>query len=237
MLPLTKHLSKDGFRLRGAEMSRLDGFSDVVFGFTVTLLVVSLEVPKSYAELHSLLIDFLPFAVSFLLLMILWHAHFKFFRRYGLEDAGTIALNGVLLFLVLFYVYPLKFIFQAMFRQNAVITAPHDVRELTLLYCGGFAAIYALFAALYANAWRQRDELELNALERRLTRLYLWDEGALCVIGVLACVIALVLPGQSASWAPISFMLIGVSKSVIGRKIGRAKLDQPVAAPAGSMNS
>ena len=66
----------DGFRLRGLGFSRLDGFSDVVFGFAMTLLVVALEVPKSFAELHHLLGAFFPFAVSFLLLMLVWFGHY-----------------------------------------------------------------------------------------------------------------------------------------------------------------
>jgi uncharacterized membrane protein len=225
---LHEHISRDGFRLRGREMSRVDGFSDVVFGFAVTLLVVSLEVPKTYGELRGLMLGFVPFAISFLLLMLVWYAHFQFFRRYGLHDVGTIWLNGILLFFVLFYTYPLKFLFQALFNP-ALTASAHDARELTLLYSLGFAAIYAVIAALYWNAWRQREALELNALERRLTRLYMVDEGMLCVVALLACGIAVLLPAEKSSLATMAFMLIAVSKTVVGRRIGRARELAPAA--------
>ena len=94
MNALNEHIARDGFRLRGVAMSRIDGFSDVVFGFALTLIVVSLEVPKNFAELHGMLRGFLPFGVTFLMLMLVWHTHYKFFRRYGMHDLGTIWLNG-----------------------------------------------------------------------------------------------------------------------------------------------
>ena len=222
MQALNKHLGKDGFRLRGTHMSRVDGFSDIVFGFAVTLLVVSLEVPKTYTELRAMLQGFIPFAISFLLLMIVWYAHYRFFRRYGTEDAGTLWLNGMLLFFVLFYVYPLKFLFRMAFTSDGALSSPHDARELTILYALGMAAIYTLIAALYANAWRQRDELELTPLERKLTILTMWDEGLVAVIALLAVLIACLLPNGHATMATMTFMLIGVSKTITGRLMGRA---------------
>src|ERR1700730_2116746 len=103
------------FRWRAGEITRLEAFCDVIFSFAITLLVVSLEVPHSYAELMADLRGFFPFAVCFAQLVLIWRTHYKFSRRYGLQDDYTLLLNVVLLFLVLFYVYPLKFVFTTLF--------------------------------------------------------------------------------------------------------------------------
>src|ERR1700733_5133248 len=98
------------FHWRGGEITRLEAFSDVVFGFALTLLVVSLEVPHSYAELIAVMRGFVPFAVLLAQLVMIWRTHYGFSRRYGLQDGYTVFLTMVLLFLVLLYVYPLKFV-------------------------------------------------------------------------------------------------------------------------------
>src|SRR5207237_4210499 len=98
-------------RSRSHEVSRTEGLSDAVFGFAITLLVVSLEVPKTYGELMQTVRGFGAFAISFTLLFIVWYNQYKFFRRYNLQDNLTMLLNAVLLFVVIFYVYPLKFVF------------------------------------------------------------------------------------------------------------------------------
>src|SRR5262245_29241074 len=102
---------KAGFVPRGAEVSRLEGLSDAVFGFAMTLLVVSLDVPNNADELFDVMRGFAAFGVCFLVLAGVWYQHYLFFRRYGLQDGLTILINGGLLFVVLFYIYPLKFLF------------------------------------------------------------------------------------------------------------------------------
>ena len=44
-------IESGAFRWRSHEISRVEGLSDAVFGFAITLLVVSLEVPKTFNEL------------------------------------------------------------------------------------------------------------------------------------------------------------------------------------------
>src|SRR5436309_694365 len=99
------------FRWRGGEITRLEGFTDAVFAFAITLLIVSLEVPRTFDELVTVMQGFLAFLLTFAVLVLVWFQHYRFFRRYGLQDTPTVVLNAALLFVVLFYVYPLKFLY------------------------------------------------------------------------------------------------------------------------------
>lgn len=97
----------EAFRHRGHEVTRLEALSDAVFALAMTLLIVSVEVPSSFQALMDVVRGFPAFAICFAILIWFWHTHYTFCRRYGLQDTVTISLNSVLLFVVLFYVYPL----------------------------------------------------------------------------------------------------------------------------------
>ena len=157
------------FRWRAAEVTRLEGFSDAVFAFAVTLLVVSLEVPKTYPELLHAMRGFFAFGVCFAVLANIWHQHCRYFRRYGLQDPLAVTLNCFLLFCVLFYVYPMKFMFTGAFTQDLDISEA-QVRMLFLIFSGGYVAIFSIFTLLYWHAWRKRSELALTPLECLITR-------------------------------------------------------------------
>jgi len=70
-------------------------------------------------------------------------------RSNGLEDPYTVFLNVVLLFLVLFFVYPLKFVFTMLFEElwgHDVGMGFHEVSVLMRIYATGFAAVFIIFA-------------------------------------------------------------------------------------------
>jgi uncharacterized membrane protein len=201
-----------GFRLRGREVTRLESFSDAVFGFALTLLVVSLDVPKSFSDLIATMRGFPAFAVCFLLLALIWNGHYKFCRRYGLDDGTARFLTCVLLFLVLFYVYPLKFLFNLSITGLLLGARPpvpmsgSQLSALLVIYGLGFAAVYAASTLLYLHAYRLRETLELNELERFDTRYMMCRLLTLTVVGVIAAGLACVPAVRD--WSALVYLLL-----------------------------
>jgi transmembrane protein TMEM174 (potassium channel) len=220
-------MSKLQFQLRGREMNRIEAVSDVVFGFALALLVVSLEVPHTYADLLAAMRGFPAFAFTFAALMYVWVRHYYFFRYYGLDDLTTIVLNTVLLFLVLFYVYPLKFLFSVFLVNIWVnpligmpnqITAVHsgldpvmtwgDVRGVFIIFGAGIAAIYFVFAALYWHAYRMREALVLSPFEIAYTKTSMVTQILNGGVGLLSILVASVFTLGHSGWAGYVYLLL-----------------------------
>lgn len=223
------------FRWRGGEITRLEGFTDAVFALAVTLLIVSLEVPRTFSELAQTMKGFVPFAVCFALLAHVWHRHYIFSRRYGLQTTYSVFLNSVLLFVVLFYVYPLKFLFtmslSGLFGGNARPGLPmiqdRQMPALVAVFSLGYAAVFSVFALLYLYAYRKRRELELNEYEVLRTRSDTITYGVAAGTGMLVAITAQLLPVQFSSFALFLLWLIGVYQSITGpifRKRERAAI-------------
>jgi uncharacterized membrane protein len=209
-----------GFRWRGAEVTRLEGFTDAVFAFAVTLLVVSLEVPKTFPELLAAMRGFFAFGVCFALLANVWYQHYRFFRRYALENPWAVFLNCVLLFFVLFYVYPLKFLFTIMFDGSEISAS--ETRALFTIWSLGYAAVFGVFSLLYLHAWRNRAQLELTPLETMRTQLSLLDDVAMVFISLLSTALARTVPDRYLGMAGYVYFLVPlyftVAHSIAGRR-------------------
>lgn len=197
---LLHHKPIDGFRWRSHEITRVEGFSDAVFGFAVTLLIVSLEVPHTSTELLDTMRGFGAFLVTFFILAALWYSQFTFFRRYALEDRVTVILNLALMFMVLFFVYPLKFIFTRLAGGHATILPQHKP-IIFGIFGAGYVGVMLVFLLMYRHAYRQRDELGLNEFETYETEHTLRRLRVAITMGFMYFVIAAVeaLPHRSES--------------------------------------
>jgi len=237
--------SSMAFRWRSHEISRIEGLSDAVFAFAVTLLVVSLEVPKTFNELAETMHGFGAFAVSFALLFLVWFNHYKFFRRYGLQDTTTVLLSAALLFVVLFYVYPLKFLFSFLINKltgghgevrlpngniEAMIESPEQMSTLMIIFGVGYLAVFLVFVVLYWHAYRKRDELNLDEIEIFDTRSSIRESALNCVIALVSISLAL-FGGRFSVFAGPVYMLtavvMGVNGTIMGRR--RRRLESAIA--------
>lgn len=225
-------MSSSAFRVRGREVSRIEGFADAVFAFAVTLLVVSLEVRRTFADLTGAMRGFPAFAVCFAALFAVWYRHHLFFRRYALHDAPTMVLTAVLVFVVLFYVYPLKFLFGLLFSELLGLQ-PHGAGEapiaatqvptLFLIYGAGFIAVELTFTLLYAHAYRSRGALELSPREAFLTRAAIGRNLVSASVAALSILIALTgkLPITWAGWV---YFLNAPAHAIYGMVMGRRRV-------------
>jgi uncharacterized membrane protein len=203
--------------LRKHKISRLEEFSDAVFGFALTLLVITADVPRSYDQLIRLVQGIPAFACCFALLVWIWHEHDSFFERYPLQDGVTVFLNSALLFVVLLYIYPLKFMFDSFMNQVFRLqgSAPvvgmslNELARASMLYGLGFFILMGLFALMYLHAYRRRAALgmtELDAFDARsLAGGHLISAG----VGLFAMLFALIAPREMAFLSPSSFALMG----------------------------
>ena len=211
--------------MRGKEVSRLEAFSDILFGFALTLLVVALEVPEDFEGLRQAIDGFPAFAATFAVAIWLWHSHYRFFRTFAMEDGATIVVNSALMFVVLFYVYPLKFVFTGMLGDAntlADMTAGQG-RYLMYVYDAGFIAIFALMTMLYLNGLRLREQHAFDTLEvfdlKAGARMHLLS----VAIGVLSLLLAFVVPANLL-WIPgFLFFMLGPVHGINGYLTGRKR--------------
>lgn len=199
------------------DVTRIEAFSDAVFGFALTLLVVSLEVPRTFGDMMASVRALPAFAACFAILLMIWQEHHQFFRRYGVHDGATIWISGLLLFLVLFYVYPLKFLMTMLLGPGGVLLGGRsqgvtdaEVPQLMVLYGLGFVSVFLLLIALHWRALaclrREADsDVDLANLRVHLGALFVY-----VVVGLLSVAIA---ASHLTRWAPaaagFAYMLLG----------------------------
>lgn len=215
---------KKGFRLRGVEMTRLETFCDAAFAFATTLIVISVGgIPKSFHELAMALRGIPAFAGSFASITMLWVAHRKWSRRYGLEDTPSILISLIFIFIMLVYVYPLKMLYSALFSwlsnnwfpSSFEMQKNSDLTNLFIVFGLGFAAVSVILALLYKHALNKADELQLNAVEKMLTQEEIVSSLVLGLTATGSAVFAWIMPYRIGVWSGFIYMILPVIMPII----------------------
>jgi uncharacterized membrane protein len=173
-------------------------------------------------DLRALLRGLVPFALTFAMVCWIWWEHNVFFRRYGLQDAWTAFLNCVLLFVVLFYVYPLRFLTTLLFGGRARELADADWQLVMLTYSSGVLLVFVVFILMHWRAWRQRAELQLDESERLTLKFSTRAHASSVAVALVSLLLVFVLPDQPA-WAGMVYFFMGPLHAWNGYKAGAAQ--------------
>jgi uncharacterized membrane protein len=223
---------KNGFRLRGSQMSRLETFADAAFAFAVTLLVISFDqIPATYEELVGALKSVPAFAASFAIIVMFWVAHRTWSMRYGLDDATSTVLTMLLVFIIMVYVYPLRAMMAAWLNGMTGSWVPAElqfgsyeqVRGMFLIYGAGWLSANGTLVLMNYHALRKADSLRLSPLEIFATRSVMQAWSLVGFFGAVSMAIAVSVPDGWLGLAGYAYAGLAIVMPLYRRLRGRQR--------------
>ena len=213
---------------RGGDVSRLESLTDAVFAIAITLLIVAHDVPRDYEHFRSVMWGFCGFGVTFFVLIGIWYNTFKFHRRFGMEDGYTVFLSTALIFLVLFYIYPLKFMAQIiinmMILKNSFgvefdvgYVGKVDTSHLFIVYGIGAFFIWLILGLMYLHAYNKRKFLELDNNELLITTNSIVANFIVSFVAIISIILIILKMGYLSGWiyfsiSPLIFIAIFIKE-------------------------
>lgn len=194
---IAKGLDHDpNFRWRGEAVTRIENLSDIVFALALGMIISAAVIPQSYDDLRGYLVSIIPATAAFAVLIGIWHAHFTFFRRYGVADKKIIFFNAILLFVVLYLAYPLRFAFESFFAF--VLGLGGDMTRIEIMrldfsrsgnilgFFGlGFMIVHLLYAFMHQHVLRKSELLNLSETEVLITKQSIFYHNGVAVLAIV----------------------------------------------------
>lgn len=151
------------------DTGRTEAFSDAVFAFAITLLVLDLQVPESeFSHLWRGIAhqwpSYLGYATSFLTVGGIWLAHHGIFRRVQYANRRVMQVNLLLLLAVAFLPFPTRLVAEA-------IRNPDAERAAVIFYGGWLLVISLLLSALWASVASDRDLLKPEVSQKEVAAI------------------------------------------------------------------
>jgi hypothetical protein len=141
-----------------------------------------------------------------------------YFLRYGLQNRTIVALNTLFLIIVLFYVYPLKFLAKFLLLPIASLAGQDELFQeirsmmpfgemstLMIIYGTGATFIFIVLTLMYRYAFKRSDELGLNEIETFDTRTSMQTNLLMASVPALSVVLAILFRNNKAGGAISGF--------------------------------
>ena len=180
---------------RNMHTGRLESFSDSVFAFAITLLVLDLAVPavssgNVLGALGHQWPFYLAYVVSFATVGAIWLGHSLITEYLERTDGTLMRLNLLLLLLVSFLPFPTRLLAQYIGVDSAEKVAA-TIYGLTLLCTAGLLLVLWRYALHEHLVVPDADDTELSILTQRLTP-GLGGYVLLLVLGLVVPVVAVI---------------------------------------------
>ncbi|HEX3368556.1 MAG TPA: TMEM175 family protein [Candidatus Cybelea sp.] len=147
---------------------RLEAFGDIVMGFSLGLLGLTLVVPNHAAALFEHQTWLVGYVWTFALVCVMWASHYWTFRYVFVPTPFCLVVNYAKLALTVLLI----FMVQVLMRSYETGTA-RDIVVANELYWGCLAAIWAATALLLIVGLRDRRAFLPPEIERRaVARIY-----------------------------------------------------------------
>lgn len=139
--------------LERKETGRIEAFSDGVFGIAITLLVLTIKVPKASelgaghslgAALLALWPHYLAFVTSFATILAKWVNHHRIFTFIQRSDHTFLYWNGLVLLLITFLPFPTALVAEYLLHPEAKVAGA--------VFSGTFFIIALAFKGLWQYA-------------------------------------------------------------------------------------
>lgn len=182
--------------------TRIEFFSDAVMAIIMTLLVLEISVPalgesftssQAIEALGHLMPKFVSFAMSFLVIAIVWVNHHHFFERLEHADRALLWHNNAMLFWLCFIPFPTAFVGEHMFSPVPV-----------MLY--GFV----MFMVALSFAWMHYHAYRKELFFKNVSRRFLRQENFRSLAAPFLYALSMLIAWYSVSGALIVFLLVPV---------------------------
>ena len=212
---------------RQQQATRLETFVDAAFAFALTMLVVSVDaIPQTYEQLIDAMKRVPAFAASFAILVMFWHGHYRWSRRFGVEDTGSVVLSLLLVFLVLVFLYPLRLMMSGALsamtggwlRWEFQVTQPQHAQMFAVLYGLAFALMAGVLLLLNARVRRRELVPPLNDAERSIARVEMEVWGILAGFGATSALLAAALPARFLPLAVWLYAALAIVMPLMSRR-------------------
>lgn len=190
---------------------RLEAFSDLVFGFSLSLLATRLDVPQDQSEVFEAT-RWATFVVTFGMICAIWLAHYRIFRHRFIARPLDVVVNFVFLFGIAVLPYAVQTFLRFSTGRNSII-----------LYLGDFALILGALATLRWSALRQRrrdHDVELRVREWRGT-LRQYTIVGIIVIFLVAMNAGVIPTEKFFSVLPAALIIVTLFMRLVVRRLPR----------------